>query len=82
MMLLLGAALLRSGCAALTRGTNDVLIVRSDPRGAQVRLINGETCAAKPCTFKLPRKSEPNVLVRKQGCRPRQIGVTNRAVAA
>lgn len=73
-----GAALALAGCATITRGTQDVLIVQSTPVGAHVKLSNGETCDATPCTFKLPRKSELNVLIQKQGCEPQQIRVTNK----
>ncbi|WP_062562408.1 hypothetical protein [Paracoccus aminovorans] len=67
-----------AGCATITRGTKDVLVVNSNPQGAQVKLSNGETCAGTPCTFKLPRKSELNVVVSKDRCQPQQIRVTNR----
>ena len=72
------AALALAGCATITRGSKDVLIVESTPPGAQVQMSNGQTCDATPCTFKLPRKSELNVLVQKQGCKPQQIRVTNK----
>ena len=70
-----------SGCATITRGTNDVLVVNSTPTGAQVKMSNGETCANTPCTFKVPRKSELNVLITKQGCEPQQIRVTNKVAS-
>lgn len=73
-----GAALAVAGCATMTRGTDDVLTVQSAPAGAKVKLSNGQSCDATPCTFKLPRKSELNVLVSKQGCKPQQIRVTNK----
>lgn len=73
-----GIALALAGCATITRGTQDVLIVQSTPGGAQVQLSNGETCNATPCTFKLPRKSELQVTISKQGCEPQQIRVTNK----
>ena len=72
------AALSVAGCATVTRGTNDVLVVNSTPSGAQVKMSNGQSCTDTPCTFKLPRKSELNVLVSKENCKPQQIRVTNR----
>ena len=72
------AALSVAGCATVTRGTNDVLVVNSTPSGAQVKISNGQSCTGTPCTFKLPRKSELNVLVSKENCKPQQIRVTNR----
>ena len=67
-----------AGCATITRGTNDVLVVQSSPSGAQVELSDGQTCNNTPCTFKLPRKSELNVLIKKDGCEAQQIRVTNK----
>lgn len=67
-----------SACATITRGTNDVLVVNSTPTGAQVKMSNGESCGNTPCTFKVPRKSELNVLITKQGCQPQQVRVTNK----
>lgn len=76
--IMLIGALAVSGCATVTRGTKDVLVVNSTPGGAQVKISNGETCDSTPCTFKVPRKSELNVVVQKPGCKPQQIRVTNR----
>lgn len=67
-----------AGCATITRGTTDVLIVNSTPAGAQVKMSNGQGCDSTPCSFKLPRKSELNVVVSKEGCKPQQIRVTNK----
>lgn len=41
-------------------------------------MSDGQTCDNTPCTFKVPRKSELNVLVTKEGCKHQQIRVTNR----
>lgn len=67
-----------AGCATITRGTEDVLVVNSTPGGAQVKLSNGQSCDNTPCSFKLPRKSELNVLVTKERCKPQQVRVTNK----
>lgn len=67
-----------SGCATITRGTNDVLVVNSTPSAAQVKLSDGQSCDGTPCSFKLPRKSELNVVVSKENCRPQQVRVTNK----
>ncbi|MDO5370642.1 translation initiation factor 2 [Paracoccus sp. (in: a-proteobacteria)] len=75
---ILGLVALTAGCATITRGTNDALVVNSTPGGAQVKMSDGQTCNATPCTFKVPRKSELNVLVQKDRCQPQQIRVTNR----
>lgn len=67
-----------AGCATITRGSNDVLVVNSTPPAAQVKLSDGQVCNSTPCSFKVPRKSELNVLVTKDRCTPQQIRVTNR----
>lgn len=67
-----------AGCATITRGSNDTLQVNSTPSGAQVKMSDGQTCANTPCAFKVPRKSELNVLVTKEGCQHQQIRVTNK----
>lgn len=72
------AALSLAGCATITRGTNDVLVVESTPQAAQVKLSNGQSCDDTPCSFKLPRKSELNLVVSKEGCKPVNVHVTNR----
>ncbi|MDO5612099.1 MAG: translation initiation factor 2 [Paracoccus sp. (in: a-proteobacteria)] len=77
-IILMGSILSVAGCATITRGTTDVLVVNSTPSGAQVQLSDGQTCNGTPCTFKLPRKSELNVLVKKDRCEPQQVRVTNK----
>ena len=72
---------LTAGCATITRGSNDVLVVNSTPSAAQVKISDGQSCTGTPCTFKVPRKSELNVLVTKAGCRPQQLRVTNRVAS-
>lgn len=67
-----------AGWATISRGSNDTLVVNSTPSGAQVKMSDGQTCNNTPCTFKVPRKSELNVLITKQGCKHQQIRVTNK----
>ncbi|VDS09000.1 hypothetical protein PARHAE_02188 [Paracoccus haematequi] len=77
-ILLVCAVLSVAGCATITRGSNDALIVNSTPTGAQVKMSDGQTCNNTPCTFKVPRKSELNVLITKDGCKHQQVRVTNK----
>lgn len=58
--------LLLSGCASITRGTKDVLVVNSEPMGAKVCLSNG-MMGITPATFKLPRDSVLTVTIDKPG---------------
>ncbi len=66
--LLLPIALLAlGGCATITRGTHDVLIVESEPSGANVAITpNGGDCTT-PCSMKLKRKSTYQVEIHRDG---------------
>ncbi|MCF7983496.1 MAG: SHOCT domain-containing protein [Thiohalocapsa sp.] len=70
-VLLLG---LTSGCATITRGTNDTLVVETDPPGAEVKLSNGMV-GETPATFKLPRKESVIVKLRKADYEPVEVNV-------
>ena len=50
----LGVAL--SGCATVTRSSSTSWAVNSLPAGAEVRISNGDYCAATPCSFHVRRK--------------------------
>ena len=71
-----------TGCATVTRGTTDALVVNSTPQGAQVQLSNGMSCTSTPCTFKLPRKSELEVTVSRSGCKTVVTNVSHRTAGA
>ncbi len=60
------ALCLFTGCATVTRGTNDVLVVESDPAGAAVRVSNGMS-GKTPTSFKVPRRNSLTVTVEKEG---------------
>lgn len=60
------AALLFSGCATVTRGTKDVLVIESDPSNADVSLSNGMV-GKTPTSFKVPRKHALTVTIQKDG---------------
>lgn len=81
--LVVGSAMLfMSGCATITRGTTDALVVNSQPQGAQVQLSNGMSCTSTPCTFKLPRKSDLQVTISKAGCQTMVTNVTHKTAGA
>jgi len=68
----LSSMLFFSGCATVTRGTTEELIIQSDPTGAQVKLSNGMT-GVTPATFKVPRKGDIIVMVTKDGYKPAEV---------
>ena len=68
----LTGVLLLSGCATVTRGTTEEIIIQSDPTGAQVKLSNGMT-GVTPVTFKVPRKGDIVAVVTKEGYKPGEV---------
>lgn len=75
------AVLLGSGCTTVTRGTKDVLVVESDPSGADVALSNGLR-GQTPTSFELPRKNALTVTVSKEGYETVTVNVTPKVVGA
>ena len=63
----IAAAAAVSGCATITRGTTDAWTVNTTPSGAAVKTSTGFACEATPCTFRMPRKEEFDVMVTKAG---------------
>lgn len=71
-----------SGCATITRGSTDALVVNSEPQGAQVQLSNGMSCTSTPCVFQLPRKSNLQVTVSKSRCQTVVTNITHTTAGA
>lgn len=67
-----------SGCATITRGSDDVLQIITEPSGAQVQTSNGMSCSSTPCALKMPRRSDLVVNITKQGCQPVAVNVTHK----
>lgn len=59
-------ASLFSGCASITRGTKEALVIQSDPAGAKVTLSNGMV-GYTPTSFTLKRKKDYLVAIEKPG---------------
>ena len=70
-----------SGCATITRGTKDTLVVESDPAGANVSLSNGLT-GKTPTSFKLPRKENLVVTISKEGYETLTVNVNSQVSGA
>ena len=66
------SVLLLSGCATVTRGTTEEIIIQSVPTGAQVKLSNGMT-GVTPAAFKVPRKGDIVVVVTKDGYKAGEV---------
>lgn len=65
-------------CATVTRGTTQQVTVKSTPPGAAVKTTTGFTCAATPCTFKMPRKEGFDVTISKDGFKPVTVTVESK----
>lgn len=75
------AALLLSGCATVTRGTKDTLVIESDPAGADVRLSTGQV-GKTPGSFKLSRSDALTVTISKEGYETVTVNITPQIVGA
>lgn len=73
--------LLLSGCATVTRGTKDTLVVESDPAGADVRLSTGQT-GKTPTSFKLSRKDTVLVTISREGYETVNVTVNSQVVGS
>lgn len=72
----LAAVLALSGCATITRGTEEALVVESEPSGAEVKLSNGMT-GTTPTSFKVARKDNLTVTISKHGYETSTVNVTS-----
>ena len=70
-----------TGCATITRGTTEVLVVNTDPPGAQVQISDGHACTS-PCSVELKRKHDYHVKIAKAGYEPVETDVMSQIVGA
>lgn len=69
------AVSLSGGCATITRGTTEVLVVETEPPGADVRISpDGERCST-PCGVTLKRKGDYIVHIERDGFEPLAVNV-------
>ncbi|PQM59672.1 MAG: translation initiation factor 2 [Rhodobacteraceae bacterium] len=71
-----------SSCGSITRGTTEVLEIKTDPSGAKVETSNNMMCSSTPCGLKMKRNSELNVIISKKGCNTLKVNVTNQVANA
>lgn len=64
--LALCAAAAVSACATITRGTNEDLVVATDPAGAVARLSSGQQCET-PCSLRVARRDDVALTIEKEG---------------
>ena len=70
-----------TGCATITRGSSEALVVESTPTGAEVRLSSGEICKT-PCTLKKKRKDNFVVFINREGFEPVEVAVISETPGA
>lgn len=58
-------AFLVTGCASITRGTNEIFSIQTIPPGVSARLSNGFYCTT-PCSVVIPRKGNFTVTLEKE----------------
>lgn len=80
-LLLVGATLAIQGCATITRGTTEVLVIETTPSGADVSLSNGLRCFT-PCALEVKRKSNLVVDITKAGYEPARLNVLSEVAGA
>ena len=79
--LLAAITVFSTGCASITRGTTDTLVIESDPAAADVKLSTGLS-GKTPVSFKLPRKNDLTVTISKPGFETLTVNVTSQVVGA
>ena len=82
LMAIMGLAFALSACATVTRGTDQDWNAASEPPGASVETSNGYSCAATPCSIRMPRRSEFVATFSKDGYRDAEVTVTNQIAGA
>lgn len=65
------------GCATVLNGTSQPVEFQSDPNGATIRLINGQTCQT-PCQFEMRRGNDSMVTFTLQGYEPVEVYIQSR----
>jgi hypothetical protein len=78
----LAVIFLLAGCATVTRGSEDVLVVNATPADSTVRLSTGATCQGGQCSFRLPRRSNLQVTVSRDRCETQVVNITHRTADA
>ena len=72
-----GVAAMLSGCATITRGTTEILVIETTPPGADVDLSSGLRCKT-PCSLEVKHKNAVVLDISKLGFEPQRVNVTCR----
>ena len=80
LMLLALASL--GGCATITRGTSEVLVVETEPPGAEATITPGRLRCTTPCTLELKRKHDYFIDLNKPGYEPAAVTILSQITGA
>jgi hypothetical protein len=79
--IVLGLIIVLAGCATITRGTEEALVISSTPSGAQVELSNGMS-GRTPASFTIDRDKEVVVTISKDGYETVTVNVSCQVAGA
>lgn len=71
-----------TGCATITRGTSEVLIIESEPPGAEVDVSPAGLKCVTPCSLELKRKGNYMLEIRKDGFETTKVNVLSQIAGA
>ena len=63
------------GCATVTRGVSEVLVIETDPPGADVDITPANQHCRTPCSAKVKRKDNQMVVIRREGYEEIRVNV-------
>ncbi|MEM8796719.1 MAG: translation initiation factor 2 [Pseudomonadota bacterium] len=72
------AALMLSGCATITRGTSNDIVINYEPANAKVVTSFGHECEQSPCEFEIKRKEEFSITATAPGFQKETVDVKTR----
>lgn len=67
-----------AGCASVTRGVNEDVVIQYEPADATVTTSLNHTCTSSPCTVQVARKKEFQVAASKPGYQPQTVQVNTK----
>ena len=70
-----------TGCATVINGTSQPVAFKSDPEGAVVKLVSGQTCTT-PCQYELKRGKDSMASYNKDGFQPVSVYIQSRTGGA
>ena len=74
----IAGALALAGCASVTRGVNEEVVIDYEPAGATVTTSLNNTCTASPCTIQVARKTAFQVTASMPGFQTQVVEVKTR----